>query len=237
MKRTLIIVLIIIVAAVGGGGIVYFYDYQNNHYITTDNAQAQADMVTITPQITGRITDWTAKVGDNVKAGYNLGTQETNTQLAMSGAAQMDTTAQAALSSQLQSKADVKSPIDGKIIQVTAVKGQLASTSTPLAIVADTDNAYVTAYIKETDIADVKAGQKVDVKFDAYKGKTFDGVIDNIGEAAQSEFSLLPSFNSDGSYTKVTQLIPVKISLKDTANYDIIPGINASVKIYKDVLN
>lgn len=235
MKRTLIIALIIVLAFAGGGGMVYYFDYQNNHYVSTDDAQVSADMITITPQLTGRIDDWTAKVGDWVNSGDIIGNQETDTAFSMKGASSLSSQQQDTLLNQLSSEAGIKSPISGKIIQVSAVKGQMASASTALAVVADTDHAYVTAYIKETQISNVNIGQKVDITFDAYADKTFEGTVDNIGEAAQSVFSLLSTSNTSGNYTKVVQLIPVKITIKDAEGYNLMPGINASVKINVNV--
>jgi multidrug resistance efflux pump len=233
MKRNIIIIAIIVVALIGGGGIAYYYNYQNSHFISTDDAQVTADMVTVTPQISGGIKDWSATVGETVTKGQVLGSQETDTMLG-SMASQLTTPqAQQAEEALLASKANIKSPIDGKIIQSSAVVGQMASTSTSVVVVADIADAYITANIKEVDISDIKVGQTVTVSIDAYKGKTFSGKVEDIGQAAESVFSLLPTQNTSGNYTKVTQLIPVKISIEDSDSRNLMPGMNASVRIDK----
>jgi len=232
MKKKLIITGIIVLAVIIGGGIAFYYHYENSHYITTDDAQISADMLAVTPQINGGITDWNAKVGDQVTKGEVLGTQEINTMLnSMAGTTPLSSAAEQAASDLLTSKASVKSPIEGKIIQTTAIKGQMASTSTSLAVVADMADAYITANIKEANINDIKVGQKVDIRIDAFPGKTFNGKVENIGQAAESIFSLLSSQNSTGNFTKVTQLIPVKISIDGTDNTDLMLGMNTTVKI------
>ena len=233
MKKKLIIIAIIVLALLIGAGIAFYYSYENSHYVKTDDAQISADMLTITPQINGTITDWSAKVGDKVTKGQVLGTQDISTMLSsVLGSTAPTPAAVKAASDLLTPKANIKSPIDGKIIQITVVNGQMAATSTSLAVVANMADAYVTASIKEVNINDVKVGQKVDISIDAFPGKTFSGKVENIGQAAESVFSLLPTQNPTGNYTKVTQLIPVKISIDGAANLALMPGMNATVKIY-----
>lgn len=232
MKRELIITGIIVLALIIGGGIAFYYSYENSHYVKTDDAQISADMLTVTPQINGAITQWNVKVGEQVTKGEVLGTQEINTMLgSMTGTSTFSPEAQKAASDLLTSKAGIKSPINGEIIQTTAINGQMAATSTSLAVVANMADAYIDTNIKEVNINDVKVGQKVDISIDAFPGKSFSGKVENIGKAAESILSLLPAQNSAGNYTKVTQLTPVKISIDGSANIDLLPGMNATDKI------
>ncbi len=101
-----------------------------------------------------------------------------------------------------------------------------------IATVADTAHIYVKANIEETDISKIKLGQKVDLKIDAYPNQSFAGYVESIGQATQSAFSQLPSLNTSGTFSKVTQLIPVKISIRDANNLTLMPGMNATVKIH-----
>lgn len=231
MKKNIIIICIVVVALLLGGGIAYYYSYQGAHFVTTEDAQVSADMLPVTPLLNGGITAWSAKVGDQVKAGDVLGTQETNTQLSAMAASLTTPEAQKTASDMLAAKAAIKSPMDGEVIQSSAVVGQLASASTSLAVVADMKNAYIRANIKEGSINDIQVGQQVSITIDAFPGQTFAGKVESIGRAAESVFSLLPGINSSGNYTKVTQLIPVKISLYGADQITLMPGMNASVKI------
>jgi multidrug resistance efflux pump len=233
MKRKSIVIGIIVLALLIGGGIIIYYNYENSHYVTTEDAQISADMLNVLPQINGGITEWNAKVGEQVTKGEVLGTQEIDTMLGgMSAATALNPAAEKAASDLLTTKADIKSPMDGKIIQMTAIKGQMAAASTNLAIVADMANAYITANIKESNINEIKVGQKVDISIDAFPGEAFSGEVENIGQAAESIFSLLPKQNSTGNFTKVTQLIPIKISIDGASDINLMPGMNSSIKIF-----
>jgi multidrug resistance efflux pump len=101
-----------------------------------------------------------------------------------------------------------------------------------LAIIGDTNHLYVSANIKESNILRLETGQYVEVHIDALPGKTFEGTVENIGRATASTFSLLPAQNDTGNYTKVTQVIPIKIAIADAADTGIMIGMNASVRIH-----
>lgn len=189
-------------------------------------------MLIIMPRINGSITDWKVKVGEQVSRDEILGTQEVDTMLGSMATAVPGSAAEKAARVVLTAKADIKSPMDGKVIQMTAIKGQMASASTNLAVVADLANAYITANIKENNINEVKVGQKVVISIDAYPGEAFSGKVENIGQAAESIFSLLPKQNSTGNFTKVTQLIPVKISIDSAAKINLMPGMNTTIRIF-----
>ena len=213
MKRKSIIITIVIVALAIGAGIGYYYSYQGSHYIKTEDARVTASMLTITPQVTGTISKMTIKEGDDVTQGQSIGIQNVN-----SAAGTTQTSITAAMS--------------GKIIQLNAVNGQLAAPGTNLGTIADIGSSYISANIKETDIRNVERGQNVDIIIDAFPEKLFSGIVTSIGQASTSTFSLLPSQNTGSSYTKVTQLIPVKISIGDFRGANIMPGMNAFVTIH-----
>lgn len=213
MKRKSIIITIVVVAIVIGAGIGYYYNYQGSHYIKTEDARVTANMLTITPQATGTISQVTVKEGDVVTQGQSIGVQNVNS---AGGATQTAITA----------------PMSGKIIQLNALSGQLAAPGTNLGTIADTGSSYISANIKETDIRNVERGQSVDIIIDAFPDKLFSGTVTSIGQASNSTFSLLPSQNTGGNYTKVTQLIPIRISIGDFRGANIVPGMNAFVTIH-----
>ncbi len=86
--------------------------------------------------------------------------------------------------------------------------------------------------MEETSILRIKQGQAVDVWIDAYPHRQFQGYVESIGQATQTAFSPLPNLNTSGTYSKVTQLIPVKIDVTDAGNLDLMLGMNAEVKIH-----
>jgi multidrug resistance efflux pump len=230
MKRlkTALIVLGIIILVGGVAGISY-YIYQSINYFSTQDAQVTADMVTITPEITGKLKDWDVQLGDQVKAGQILGKQDISDMIT-STALNPQTLANSA--DTMVSKADIKSPIDGKVIMANVVKGEVLTPGMEIATIADTAHIYIIANIEETNILKIQPGQKVDIKIDAYPNKTFQGQVENIGQATTGAFSTGLSLNTSGTYSKVTQLIPVHIAIINTDNLTLMPGMNTTVKIH-----
>lgn len=228
-KFKLIAVIVIILLLAGGGFGLYYYLYQDSHFFYTENASVSADMVTITPEVTGKVETWNVKVGDDVKAGQILGHQDISSLITSSAinSQALSTTADA-----LASKADIKSPIDGKVISSDVVRGEVVAPGIGVATIADTSNIYIKANIEETTIFKIAPGQKVDIRVDAYPGKYFTGYVENVGQATESVFSAFPSLSTSGTYSKVTQLIPVKINILNEENLRFLPGMNANVKIH-----
>jgi multidrug resistance efflux pump len=85
--------------------------------------------------------------------------------------------------------------------------------------------------VEETNILNIHTGQSVTVSLDAY-GKNFAGYVEDVNTITSAKLSgSATSFTTSGTYTKVTQLIPVKIKLDDDINLSDIIGTNATVKI------
>lgn len=230
MKKFKIIAVIVILLLLAGGGFGLYYSlYQGSHFFYTENASVSADMVTITPEVTGKVETWNVKVGDDVKAGQILGRQDISSLITSSAinSQALSTTADA-----LASKANIKSPIDGKVISSDVVRGEVVAPGLGIATIADTTNIYIKANIEETSIFKIIPGQKVDIRVDAYPGRQFTGYVENVGQATESVFSVFPSLNTSGTYSKVTQLIPVKINIVNEDNLRFLPGMNANVKIH-----
>ena len=77
------------------------------------------------------------------------------------------------------------------------------------------NDSYVDANFKETQLANIRPGQKVDVAIDALGGKVIEGVVASISPASGSQFSLLPPDNATGNFTKVVQRVPVRITFSE----------------------
>lgn len=208
--------------------IVVFYWYEDANFVTTEDARVSADLVTISPEIAGKIVEWDVKEGDMVRSGDLLGRQDLSAVLS-SGV--INTAAMGTISSIAAEKASIKSPISGQVIKSSAVLGEMAVPGNALAVVADTDRLYIGANIDENKIGHVRIGQTVEMDVDAYPGVPFRGRVETIGRATASTFSLMPTQNSGGNYTKVTQIVPIKIHLLDTFNKALLVGMNTSVRI------
>ncbi|MFL5583184.1 MAG: HlyD family secretion protein [Gemmatimonadaceae bacterium] len=109
------------------------------------------------------------------------------------------------------SYAQIAAPLSGVATKKTVEPGQLVQPGqTLLSVVADT-GVWVTANFKETQLADLRAGQPVELDVDAYGGAKAEGVVESIGAASGAKFALLPPDNATGNFTKVVQRVPVRI--------------------------
>ncbi|MGD0152690.1 MAG: efflux RND transporter periplasmic adaptor subunit [Thermacetogeniaceae bacterium] len=226
--RTALLILGALIIVGGLFGLAY-YVYESLNFFSTQNAQVTADMITMTPEVTGKLNSWDVKEGDVVKTGQTIGVQDVSTLVTSTALSPQ------ALSSSADSiiaKADIKSPIDGKVVESDVIAGQVISPGMQIAIIADTSHIYIKANIEETSILRIRPGQVVDIGIDAYPHRVFKGYIESIGQATQTAFSSLPSLNTSGTYSKVTQLIPVKIDIMNADNLSLMPGMNATVKIH-----
>lgn len=117
----------------------------------------------------------------------------------------------------------VVAPMDGVVTRKSVEVGQIIQPGQGLMVLIPLQDVWVTANFKETQLADVHAGQKAEVKADL-GGKTYTGHVDSIAGATGTRLSLLPPENATGNYVKVVQRIPVKIVL------DPIPGGNKTLR-------
>ena len=108
----------------------------------------------------------------------------------------------------------------------------MISTGQTLMYLVPTDQLWVTANLKETELLQIRPGQTVDIEVDAYPGLTLSGHVDSFSPATGARFTLLPPDNATGNFTKVVQRVPVKIAL-DTlpADRPLRPGLSVSVVI------
>ncbi|HNC71743.1 MAG TPA: HlyD family secretion protein [Chitinophagales bacterium] len=124
-------------------------------------------------------------------------------------------------------------PCDGYIAKKNVQVGQLVNPGQILMSVVDDSQLWITANFKETQIENMKVGQDVEVKVDAYPDHTFKGKIESVQAATGSKFSLLPADNATGNFVKVVQRIPVRIALLDDKSdkYDLRAGMNVNVAV------
>ena len=111
------------------------------------------------------------------------------------------------------SYATIVAPVDGVVGARTVRVGQYVQVGTQLMAVVPVSAAYVVANYKETQLADVRPGEPVEIEVDTFPGRKFQGRVDSIAPASGQEFALLPPDNATGNFTKVVQRIPVKITL------------------------
>ncbi|HLZ50997.1 MAG TPA: HlyD family secretion protein [Candidatus Acidoferrum sp.] len=130
------------------------------------------------------------------------------------------------------SYAEVVAPVDGVATHKQVEPGQIVQAGQGLLVVVPLHDVWVTANFKETQLRNMRAGQKAEVKVDTY-GKTFSGHVDSIAGATGGVLSLLPPENATGNYVKVVQRIPVKIVLdKESVGNNVLrPGMNVDATV------
>jgi multidrug resistance efflux pump len=208
--RMVILNVVLLVILVGGAVAGYYFYNRSINYLSTDNAHIDGQQVVIGSAVAGRLSTWTGDVGKKFAAGDRVGTVST-----ANGAV------------------DITMPQPGTIVQQSVVVNTLVPVGIPLAYAYDLDRLWVTANIRETDVNAVKVGQVVDVYVDAFAGTTLSGKVDRVGLATAGLFSLMPTSNATGNYTKVTQVIPLVITLDGYRGLGLVPGMSATVRIHK----
>jgi multidrug resistance efflux pump len=203
---TNLIGIIVVLALVAGGG---FYYYQSENYIKTDEAKVAGDLAQVVAPAAGQLTDWNVQEGNTVSKDAVVGKVSAD-----------------------ENTVSVTSMMAGTIVKKQASDHQLVQAGQVLAQTIDMDHLYITANLKETEIKDIETGDSVDIVVDGDSDTTFEGEVEEIGYATNSVFSLMSQQNTSGNYTKVTQKVPVKISLNDPTD-KVLPGMNAEVKISK----
>lgn len=214
-KIVLINILTLLLLAAAGFAAFHFYNEATN-YVKTDNAKVDGDQIQIASPVAGKLTSFDKTTGDKVSKDDKVG------EVMGAGA------------DGKPSKTEITMPQDGTIVKTQATENGFVGAGTPIAYAYNMDDLFVTANIKETDLDGVKKGQDVDVYVDGYKDTSLDGEVEKIGMATASSFSLLPSSNGNANFTKVTQVVPVKIKLSKDKSLDILPGMNVTVRIHKN---
>ncbi|PZO63375.1 MAG: HlyD family secretion protein [Paracoccus denitrificans] len=127
----------------------------------------------------------------------------------------------------------LRAPVNGLITQAASFqKGQFVTAGSPLFSLIATDDAWVDANFKETQLDAIDPGQTATVVFDAFPGDTYQATVQAIGAGTGAEFALLPAQNATGNWVKVTQRVPVRVHLDAGQNIDRLrAGLSATVTV------
>ncbi|MEZ4865575.1 MAG: HlyD family efflux transporter periplasmic adaptor subunit [Caldilineaceae bacterium] len=204
ISRPMIIAAAIVIVLVGAGFAGYLL-YQGSFYYQTNNAKVDTVIHQLTASTTGQLLRLYVAQGETVAAGQVL--------------------------AQVKKGPLIRSPIDGTVTNIMPQEGDYVTAGDVILVVVKTSDMYITANVEETNILKIKVGQPVSVFLDAY-GRSFDGYVSEVAMVTSTKLSgTVSSFTTSGTYTKVTQLIPVKIKLTDNVDLTNIIGTNATVKI------
>lgn len=128
----------------------------------------------------------------------------------------------------------VKAPVRGIVAKKSINIGQVVQAGQPLLALVQIDAIWVTANYKETQLRNMRPGQRVKIDVDAFGGREFNGKVDSIAGATGARFSLLPPENATGNFVKVVQRIPVKIVLDagQDPEHALRPGMSVTPTVY-----
>jgi multidrug resistance efflux pump len=214
MKRStrISLLVILVVAVLVAGALTASYLIDARNYVTTNNAQIDGDKIAINAPTSGTVVDWKARQGTRLQEDQVVG------RIRMQGGF-------------VQPEMPVRAPADATVVVDNVVEGAFVPAGTQLAVAYDFSNIYVTARVDETDIDDVRPGQHVDISVDAFPDTDLTGSVREVQGGAAGVFSIFPQANTSGNFQKVTQVIPVEISIDDPGDLALVPGMNATVKI------
>lgn len=192
--------------------------------------------------ITKEQLDHTKKAWETAKA--QLETAQTQllvsrAQVGSSIAAIQSLKAQVGVISTQLSNTHLYAPIDGVVAKKWLLNGDVTQQGQSILTITNPQKLWVAVYLEETKMADLHLNQSAKLKIDAYPDVTFLGKITQLSSNTASQFSLIPPNNASGNFTKVTQRVPLKISIDGTEDYTplskyrLLAGMSVIVKIIK----
>jgi len=130
----------------------------------------------------------------------------------------------------------IYSPVTGSVAKRWVLPGEIVQPGQPVFAIYDRTQTWVTANLEETNLQDLRLGQEVQISVDTYPDKSFAGRVFQIGGSTAAQFSLIPPTNASGNFTKVTQRVPIKISIRQhLATHEspvlLLPGMSVEVRI------
>ena len=272
----------------------YLFLIHKRDFVTTDDAYIDADRVSVSAKLLGRISTLTVDEGDSVLAGQvlvkldddGLRAQEAQAQAALNLAQEnidlakvtmkraaadferakvqfkdhvlskeqfdharsdyetakvrtriAEAQAQAAqaqlgiVETQLESTT-IASPINGVVSKRWSMAGDVVQPGQAIFAIYNLKDIWVTANLEETRINELRVGDAVSIKVDAYPHHKFTGKISLVGSNTAAQFSLIPPNNASGNFTKITQRVPVKITLDaHSSEVHLLPGMSVNIEV------
>jgi multidrug resistance efflux pump len=226
LRIVLILGAVIMVLAVAG----FFGNrlrYNSIHFVSTDNAQVAAALVQVGSLHAGRVIKMDADIGAPVAEGQVIATVDIPTVISRSETTDTPKLGFRDVRDQL---VDVVAPTSGVVAARWVGVGDTVPAGQRVVTLMDTRQVWVVANINEKKLRRVRPGQYVDVQVDTL-GRTLAGWVEAVSPVTAATFSLLPARNTSGNFTKVIQLVPVKIVLEDP-RLPLVPGSSATVRIH-----
>jgi multidrug resistance efflux pump len=223
-RRIILPIAVVVLAAVAVFGYRYFYNA--SHFVWTDNASIAGSIIPVGALNAGQVTAVLTDVGQRVQPGQVIA--KVTIPQAMAATASGDP--RLGFSNTANQVIDVTSPLGGVVVARLADPGSTIAPGQPIVEVVDPTQLYVIANVNETDVERIKVGEPVDVTVDSL-GTTLAGRVQAITPASAASFSLIPAQNSSGNYSKVLQVVPVRISI-DYGSLPLIVGSSVEANIH-----
>ena len=226
----------------------YKYDKENIKVLEVALKKAQDDLTRAESQMKGGVI--TQEQFEHIQSAYESAyavLKAAKTQLDVSEAAIKSSKAavesalvQAEVIQTQLENVRLYSPINGIVAKRWLLPGDVIQPGQSIFTVTNNKKLWISVYLEETKVAAVREGQNALFTIDAYPGVSFTGKVFSIGSNTASQFSLIPPNNASGNFTKVTQRVPLKISIDGTerngslSSFHILAGMSAVVKIIKE---
>lgn len=169
--------------------------------------------------------DHAQKTYDAARADYAISLSKVGTSKAQLGVVQTQ-----------RQHTTISAPLEGVAAKKWVLEGDVVQPGQPIYSVYDTKELWVTANVEENKLGRIRKNAFVEIAVDAYHGKSFHGKVLQLGGYTAAEFSLIPPNNASGNFTKVTQRVPMKISIENSSPGEhsatpLLPGMSVEVKI------
>jgi multidrug resistance efflux pump len=227
-RRLLLLIPILLIILAVATVLGYRYWFESTYFIATDNASITGDLVQVGSLNAGRIVATRVDIGQSVRQGQEIAVvampQEISSNSVTGGGPKMGVTGNT------DTLVSVYAPLTGVVASRMGYVGGTVAAGQPIYALIDPAQVWVRANIEESSAWRLQVGQPVEVHVDALN-RNFAGRVDAITPASAATFSLLPSSNASGNFTKVTQYVPVKIAV-DAAGVVLPLGTSAEVRIH-----
>lgn len=206
-------------------GLIFNIWWQGAHYVSTDNAQVAGQPVAVGSMNAGRVVNIRATVGARVHQGDVLARIElpSAVRTLQNGGPDLEFLG---ASDQVN---EVKSPMNGVVVAVPVAAGQTVSQGQALVSLIDPAQLWITANVDENQVSRLSVGQAAQVHLDALNADV-PGVVQDLTPATAGAFALLPQSNTTTNFTKVAQVVPVRIAVQLGDSPGLL-GSSAEVKV------
>ena len=225
----------------------YEYDVKNIDVLKINVARAQEDFDRAKAQYSGGVLtkeqfDHLKKALETAEAQYTAAQAQTlvsKTQINSAEASVVSSQSQVDLINTQLKNTRLYSPVDGVIAKRWLLPGDIANPGQSICTINNNLKFWVMVYLEETKIGKMHLNQNAIFTIDMYPGVVFKGKIFEMGSTTASQFSLIPPSNASGNFTKVTQRIPLKISIdglkseEKISSFRLLTGMSAVVKIIR----